>query len=392
MAHIPLKFHDVSFIYPAAAAPVFDRLSLHFTRGWTGVIGPNGSGKTTLLHLACGELAPQQGRIESPERVICCFQRTDHPPARLPEYLDAADPKACVLRGQLGVQPDWARRWSTLSHGERKRAQIAVALWLRPQVLALDEPTNHIDLDARRLLGKVLKQFRGIGLLVSHDRHLLDTLCVKTLIIDPPGAVMRPGGYTKAVRLARAERQYLKQERPRARQEVRRLRQEAARRGREAAQADRKRSKGKLKRGSSDAREKIDRARVTGKDGHAGRVKQQLAGRLEQSADRLRELRVKKEYRLGIEMCGELAKRDALFRLPADSVDLGRRRLVFPELRMGPADRIALTGPNGAGKRSSGCLTCLRRRSSASRRRSTRPPPGGLSRTCGNCPTRGSAT
>ena len=61
--------------------------------------------------------------------------------------------------------PDGSR--DTLSHGERKRSQIAVALWKQPELLALDEPTNHIDAAARRLLIDSLRQFRGVGLLAD---------------------------------------------------------------------------------------------------------------------------------------------------------------------------------------------------------------------------------
>ena len=74
-------------------------------------------------------------------------------------------------------------RWPTLSHGERKRAQIAVALWQQPDVLLLDEPTNHIDITAHELLIEALTSFRGIGLLVSHDRDLLDLLCQQCIFL-----------------------------------------------------------------------------------------------------------------------------------------------------------------------------------------------------------------
>jgi ATPase subunit of ABC transporter with duplicated ATPase domains len=66
-------------------------------------------------------------------------------------------------------------------------------------VLALDEPSNHIDAEARRLLWQALQEFGGIGLLVSHDRTLLDELCSQCLLLDPPEAVMRPGGVTEAL-------------------------------------------------------------------------------------------------------------------------------------------------------------------------------------------------
>ena len=351
MTKAHLEFCDVSFFYPSAGAAVFDGLSVELPLGWTGVVGANGSGKTTLLRLACGELAPVRGTIRSPEEVIYCPQRTDDPPEELSRFVAAADRKARKLRGQLGIEPDWPGRWPTLSHGERKRAQIAVALWRRPRVLAVDEPTNHIDLQARGLLAAALKSFRGVGLLVCHDRALLDALCRGCLFVEPPGAVMRPGGYTKAVALAEAEARRARTAREQGKRELTRLAREAAERQRQAARSQRLRSKRGLAIKDHDARQRKNLARMTGKDGQAGRVLRQMDGRLDQARERLAAVRVPKGRRLGIDMRGARAQRDFLFRLPAGSLPLGgARRLACPELGMTPPDRVALIGPNGGGK------------------------------------------
>ena len=156
-----------------------------------------GSGKTTLLKVATGDLPPQAGTVSRSGLSLYVAQRTDDPPAQFEDFIWAPD--ATVLKARLRVADDWPERWPTLSHGERKRAQIAVALWREPTVLALDEPSNHIDAEARRLLRAALDEFGGIGLLVSHDRTLLDELCDQTLLLDPPEAVLRPGGVTAAL-------------------------------------------------------------------------------------------------------------------------------------------------------------------------------------------------
>ena len=346
-----VEFHDVSFFYESAGSPVFDGLSVRFGSGWTGVIGPNGSGKTTLLRLACGELAPTRGGVLSPDRVIYCPQRTDDPPGELEGLLAADDRAGRALRGKLAIDDDWLARWKTLSHGERKRAQIGVALWRRPRVLAIDEPTNHIDLVARRLLAGALRSFRGIGLLVSHDRELLDALCRQCLFVEPPGAMLRPGGYTKATAQAGADAAAARAARQQAKRDLLRLQREAAERERQAGAAHRKRSKRGLAPRDHDARNRVNRARYTGKDGQAGRVLRQLDGRLRQAAEKLADARVRKQQRLGIDVRGARSKRDALLHLPAGSIGLGEsRRLVFPELTITPTDRIALIGPNGGGK------------------------------------------
>ena len=346
-----LIFDDVVFYYESAGAPVFDGLSCRLAAGWTGVIGPNGSGKTTLLHLACGRLMPAGGTIRSPETVVYCPQRTDDPPEDLDGFLTADDGPACGLRGRLAIGPDWACRWETLSHGERKRAQIGVALWRRPGVLAVDEPTNHIDLPARKLLTGAMRSFQGIGLLVSHDRELLDGLCRQCLFVEPPGAVLRPGGYTKAVELARAEQQQARRARSQAKDELDRLGREAAERQRQAARSHRLRSKGRVARKDHDAKYRINAARISGKDTQAGRTLRQLDGRLRKAREALEGIHVTRDRRLGMEMRGERSQRDSLAGLPAGQLALGdARNLVYPELSIAPDDRIALVGPNGSGK------------------------------------------
>ena len=63
-------------------------------------------------------------------------------------------------------------------------------------MLRLDEPTNHVNDAARQMLAGALRQYPGIGLLVSHDRDLLDILCAQCLFLDPPRAVLRPGSWS----------------------------------------------------------------------------------------------------------------------------------------------------------------------------------------------------
>ncbi len=351
MSTASVEFHAVSFGYDSAGALLFEDLTASFNPGWTGIVGPNGAGKTTLLRLACGELAPLRGTVRSGARVVYCPQRTDEPPAELAGFLEEARPGACRLRGLLGLAADWPARWASLSHGERKRAQIGAALWQDPDVLAADEPTNHIDREAAALLFEALKSFRGAGLLVSHDRKLLNDLCRQCLVLDPPNAIMRPGGYSQAVELRRAEQESIKSARKEAQREAGRLKAEADVRARSAANAPRRLSKKGINPRDHDAKGKIDAARLTGKDTHAGQLLRQMRGRQRQAEAKLEGLRFKKEYRLGVELRGERAERDFLLRVPPGELPLGAaRRLSFPDLAVGPDDRIGVVGPNGAGK------------------------------------------
>ncbi|MCP3906206.1 MAG: ABC-F family ATP-binding cassette domain-containing protein [Planctomycetes bacterium] len=347
----PLELVDVTFGYETAGTVLFDDLSLRFDAGWCGIVGANGAGKTTLVHLLAGQIAPQRGRVISAGDAVVCPQRTDDLPADLETLLDDGSGEANRLRGQLGIEADWPRRWSTLSHGERKRAQIACALWKDPRLLALDEPTNHVDVATREMLLPRLRGFRGVGLLVSHDRALLDALCRRCLFFEYGAVVMRPGNYTEASRQAESDRDSARRAHDHARKEQKRLGRSAAERRHEAAQADAKRSKRKIGRKDHDAKARIDAARVSGKDGQAGRLVGQIEGRLRQADERRQATRIGRERTLGITMRGTPARRDALWRTAGEAIDLGGgRRLELPELAISPEDRIGVRGPNGAGK------------------------------------------
>lgn len=346
-----LSFHNITFKYESALNPLFESISVSFPRGWTGIVGANGTGKTTLLRLASGELQPTKGQIIKPGKVIYCPQRTDYPPELLEEMLQSDDGDACVLKGKLGLESDWLDRWNTLSHGEQKRAQIAVALWQEPDVLAVDEPTNHIDADARELLSSALKSFKGVGLLVSHDRDLLDSLCSQCLIINPPDAVMRPGGYTQASSQAALEDETIRQEYESVKHEAQRIHKEAVRRREEASRADKQRSKRKLDRKDSDGRGKLDLVKLSGADGKAGRLARQIEGRVQQTEEKLSGFNIKRKYETSFWLPNSCSPKPLLFSTPGGSLQLGdERRLLYPELTMARDDRIAVTGPNGAGK------------------------------------------
>ena len=190
---------NLSFAYAQSPEPLFTGLTASLPLGFTGVVGPNGGGKSTLLRLLVGELQPTEGEVIGADDAVYCEQQTDQPPPRLAEFLNDWEGEAAELRGRLQLESDFLERWVTLSHGERKRAQIGCALWQRPGLLALDEPTNHIDGAANSLLRDALARFTGVGVLVSHDRELLDDLCTQCLWLSPPIARgilgrLQPGG------------------------------------------------------------------------------------------------------------------------------------------------------------------------------------------------------
>ena len=346
-----LNVQNITFAYEAAADPLFEDLSFTVAAGWTGVVGANGSGKTTLLKLATGLLAPLNGTINPELHDHYCPQRTDDSPPRLNELMRSTEKSAILFKNQLHVQPDWLERWHTLSFGERKRAQIAVALWLEPDVLALDEPANHLDIEARDLILGALLSYRGIGLLVSHDRDFLDSLCSQCLFIDDTGVTQRPGNYSDGALYAENERETLKRAHLKKKQQYQKLYREANRRKQEAQKSDRRRSKRGIAKKDHSAKEKIDRARFSGKDGVAGRVQNQMLGRLSQARQEWQNTKISKEYELGIWLPAELSRKKCIFSRTAGFIQLGEsKRLAVPNLSIGPTDRIALSGVNGSGK------------------------------------------
>ena len=193
-----LNLSNIEFTYPAAAEPALRGVTATFPQGWTGIVGDNGGGKTTLVLVACGVLQPDGGTVAPQLVSLYCAQDATEPPANLESFANAYDSAAMRLRRDLGIEDDWLSRYETLSGGQQKRLQVACALWAAPDVLAVDEPTNHVDATTRHAISVALAQFGGIGLLVSHDRELLDTLCGQCLFVAHGTATMRPGGYSQA--------------------------------------------------------------------------------------------------------------------------------------------------------------------------------------------------
>ncbi len=344
-----LIFQDVSFSYPGSPAQLFDRVNFGVSYGWVGIVGANGAGKTTLLQLACGLLAVESGRIHRPARAAYCPQRTDAPPPELSSLLSSFDGEAYRIRGALEVEDDFIDRWDTLSHGERKRAQIAACLWKRPTLFTIDEPTNHLDARARSIVFDALRAFRGVGLLVSHDRELLDQLCTNSLFLFPPTAALRSGGYTDARARLDAENRDVLERKQQAARDRRRLRTEMAERRQRVKKAHKARSKRGIDRKDHDAKEKVDRARLA--DSGAGKNLRQLEGRLRQASEQEAALTVRKERATGISLHGRRSQRNALLTVGAIDLPLGEERVLrVPDLLVQPGDRIALIGPNGGGK------------------------------------------
>jgi ATPase subunit of ABC transporter with duplicated ATPase domains len=351
MSRLFVSFNSVEFSYPSSERPVVRNLSFELGPGWTGVAGENGAGKTTLLLLAAGLLPPGAGTVRGPADSLYCPQRTDSIPESWEELFFAGDNAAGRLLASLGIGDDWPYRWETLSHGERKRFQLAVALWRKSGFLAVDEPTNHLDAEASALAREALKTYRGIGLLVSHDRALLDSLCGNCLFLREGTVTLRPGGVSRGLLEEQRERSEQRGLRKKLLEEEERLTAEARRR-RGVAEGSRNRlSKRGLDPKDRDGRGKINLARLSGKDTAAANSYKRMKNRAEKAGEALEGAAKGGARKQGLTLEGQRARADRLLFLQPGSIPLGEgRRLSFPELVIAPGDRIALSGPNGSGK------------------------------------------
>ncbi len=151
-----------------------------------GVLGVNGAGKSTLIKTLAEELPALAGeRRASKGLVIGYFAQ---------HQLDMLDPDATPLQhlarlapetreqelrnylGGFGFSGDTVNsKIAPMSGGEKARLALSLIVWRKPNLLLLDEPSNHLDVDTREALATALAEFAGSVLLVSHDRHLLRT-------------------------------------------------------------------------------------------------------------------------------------------------------------------------------------------------------------------------
>lgn len=158
-----------------------------------GVIGANGCGKSTLLKVLAGQLAPAAGCCQVTAQVAWLDQQFSglHPRLSVMQQLQAANPGAepSELRTRLAQLGLGARQVTSpseqLSGGERLKAALACVLYAQPapQLLLLDEPSNHLDLPSLQALEAMLRGYRGALLVVSHDDAFLENIALTERLV-----------------------------------------------------------------------------------------------------------------------------------------------------------------------------------------------------------------
>lgn len=216
-----VKWDKVSVGY-AENKPVLRNITLRLDPDdRIALLGSNGNGKSTFAKLLCGKLAAMAGEMKVPARLTVGYfaqhQLDEISPERTPySYFaelmpDEPESKRRARLGAYGFGANLADSpCATLSGGEKARLLFALAAFHAPHILVLDEPTNHLDVDSREALIMAINDYEGAVILISHDRHIIET-CADDLWLVHDGTVKRFDGdmedYTQLVlERARASR------------------------------------------------------------------------------------------------------------------------------------------------------------------------------------------
>lgn len=237
---------------------VFENLQLEVNSGeHVAIVGVNGSGKTTLLQLLAGVEIPEKGRIiKSKEATIGYLHQIPHYPQHaVKEVLEEAfsdiyamkarmtaleqemqstvtdkillqygrvqeqfmllggyevDTQLAMIANGLGITDMLEQPFNSLSGGEKTKVMLGQILLKKPSILLLDEPTNHLDMQAIEWLENYVRNFEGIVIVVSHDRHFMNQVAQKIIEIEDGEAFTYNGDYDAfiAQKEAKVEQQF----------------------------------------------------------------------------------------------------------------------------------------------------------------------------------------
>ena len=220
---------------------IFDDVSYGIHEGdKIGIVGINGTGKTTFLKMIAGLEEPDNGQIirQNGLRITYLPQSPEFPEgANVLDYVadgkweqewnTESEAKTVLMR--LGIT-EYMAKIETLSGGQKKRVALARTLVNPADVLVLDEPTNHIDNEMAMWLEEYLNRFKGVLIMVTHDRYFLDRVTNKILEIDHGKVYGYAENYSGFLEL-KAQREEMELASERKRQSVLRMELEWAKRG-----------------------------------------------------------------------------------------------------------------------------------------------------------------
>ena len=232
---------DLGLAY--SGQPLFSHVDLQFTKGnCYGIIGANGAGKTTFLRILSGDLEPTTGEVVISKDQRMSVLKQDHfqydqytvldtvimGNQRLydimkekdalyakEDFTDEDGVRASELEAEFADMDGWEAEsdvsrliqglglsedilyseMSTLTAKEKVKVLLAQALFGKPDIILLDEPTNHLDIHAVEWLEDFILECESLIIVVSHDRHFLNTVCTNIVDVDYGGIKMYVGNY-----------------------------------------------------------------------------------------------------------------------------------------------------------------------------------------------------
>jgi ATP-binding cassette, subfamily F, member 3 len=334
---------------------ILDRASASVPTGSrVGLVGRNGAGKSTLMRVVAGKLEPDGGQVELPKGAKVGYLAQDAPGgsitpfdhvlaadvertrllkraeddadhqhvAETHERLNAIDAhtapsRAARILAGLGFDEEMqSKPLETFSGGWRMRTALAALLFSKPDLLLLDEPSNHLDLEATLWLEDFLRGYGSTMLIVSHERDLLNNVADHILHLERGQAILYRGGYDSFER-QRLERQ---------------------------AQAQAAREKQLAERAKLQAF--VDRWRAKAHTARQAQSRMKALARMGPMAA------VAEDPSLRFDFPNPAELKPPLLTLDGASVGYAKDRPVLANLniRLDPSDRIALLGRNGNGK------------------------------------------
>lgn len=263
-----LNIEHVSKIYGDKV--IFDDVSYGIHEGEKiGIIGINGTGKTTLLRIIAGLEETDEGQVirQNGLRIAYLPQNPEFPKdATILSYVNDGveenhwnpETEAKTVLNRLGIY-NHEEEIAHLSGGQKKRVALARTIVNPADVLILDEPTNHLDNEMAAWLEEYLNRFKGVVIMVTHDRYFLDRVTNKILEISHGKFYAYEANYSKFLEM-KAEREEMEMASERKRQSILRMEIEWAKRGcraRTTKQKARLERLESLKNGSAPVRDNV---------------------------------------------------------------------------------------------------------------------------------------